>query len=575
MQQIDFTWKIGGEAGYGIMTAGLVFAKVFSRIGYNIFTTNDFPSLIRGGHNTFTVRISTQPVQAYTSKVNLLIAFNKETIILHKNELAENGAVVYDEKIQLELPEKNNKNFFAVPILDTAQKAGEAKVMMNLVAVGASLALLGNNFTVLSELIGDIFKKKGEKIIKSNIEAAKAGYDYIKQKYRPMYNFPKLAEIDNMLINGNEALSLGAIKAGCKFVSMYPMTPSSPILQFMAEHQNEHHILVKQTEDEISAINMAIGASFAGVRAMTATSGGGFSLMVEALGLAGMTETPIVIVNGQRPGPATGLPTKTEQGDLRFVTHAAQGEFPRIILAPGDVEECFYETIRAFNLAEKYQCPVIILTDKYLADNMKTTKKFDYGLKIERYSMTNVLKKLNTQEFFKRYYFTETGISPRVLPGQADGMHLSAGDEHNETGFLIDDSDARMKMMDKRFKKLEELKNELPQPKLHGPTDAQTTIISWGSTKGQVLEAMEMLRKDKITVNFLHFMYIHPFPSEKAKEVLDKAKTKIIVEQNKTAQLAGIIREHTGIAIEHKILKYDGMPFVSNELYKKIKMLIK
>ena len=374
-----------------------------------------------------------------------------------------------------------------------------------------------------------------------------------------------------MLLTGNEAVSLGAIKAGCKFYAAYPMTPASSILHFMAAQERNFSLVVKHSEDEIAAINMTIGAGFAGVRAMTATSGGGFSLMSEALGLAAMTETPIVVVVSQRPGPSTGLPTRTEQGDLKFVLHASQGDFPRFVIAPGDVEECFHKTIEAFNLAEKYQCPAILILDKYLSESHKTAEEFEAsGVKIDRGLLLSDEEIEKTGEF-KRYEFTETGISPRTIPSQKGGVFTATGNEHDETGYLSEEKTVRTRMMDKRFRKFKQAEREIPEPKLFGPKDAEVTMIAWGSTKGPIKEAMKLLDHDGIRANFLQIIYINPFPANTVSRIIRASKRTVIVENNKTAHLASLIREKTGKEIEHKILKYDGRQFFPTEIHQRVK----
>lgn len=579
MEINNLSWKMGGEAGYGIMSAGLIFSKTCSRGGLYVVDTNEYPSLIRGGHNTHQVRVSNKEIYSLEKKVDLLVALNRETIDMHKDELTSGGGIIYDgEKINIGTQElgKDDINFYSVPLNRLVKEAGGIEVMRNNVALGASVALLDYDFKILAGVIRDTFKRKGEKIIQKNLASAKAGYDYvIDQNYNFGYKLEKITAIDTqsrMVITGAEAISMGAIKAGCKFYAAYPMTPASPILHFMAANERRFNLVVKHSEDEISAIIMAIGAAFAGVRAMTATSGGGFSLMVEGLGLAAMTETPLVVVEGQRPGPSTGMPTWTEQGDLKFLLNASQGEFPRVLIAPGDMEECFYETINAFNIAEKYQMPVIILIDKYLSESHMTTEFFsESGIKIDRGKLLSDgdLEKLAK---FNRYEITEDGISPRTIPSQKGGISKVNSDEHDEFGFSSDDPEIRIKMMDKRFRKLGALNNaSLKEPKLYGKEDAEINIIGWGSTKGPILEAMKLLENDGIETNFLHLVYINPFPTSTVSKVIEKAKKTFIVENNKTAQMASLIRQHTGIEINNKILKYNGRPFFPNEIYDGIK----
>ena len=580
MENNGLSWKIGGEAGYGIMTTGFIFAKVCSRAGLHVFDHTEYPSLIRGGHNTYQVRAEVEEVYSHVKHVDLLVALNKETIDKHKEELAPGGGIIYDrDKIPLSKEDlgRDDVKLYPVPLLKLAEESGGREIMVNSVALGASVALIDFDFEMLSNVIEDIYRGKARETIEFNIRAARLGYDYVKNKGMEKdfgRKLPKVGGKKRMLLTGNDALCIGAIKAGCKFYAAYPMTPSSSILHTMASQERNFSLVVKHPEDEIAAINMVIGTGFAGVRAMTATSGGGFSLMSEALGLAAMTETPIVVAVCQRPGPSTGLPTRTEQGDLKFVLHASQGEFPRFVIAPGDVEECFYKTIEAFNLAERYQCPVILILDKYLSESHKTTEQFDVnGIKIDRGLLLND-EELEKIREFKRYEFTETGISPRTIPSQKRGIFTANGNEHDETGDLSEDKTIRTKMMDKRFKKFEQAEKEIPEPKLFGPKDADMTIIAWGSTKGPVKEAMKLLNRDGIKANFLQIIYINPFPTSTVSKIIETSKRTVIVENNKTAQLASLIREKTGKEIKHRILKYDGRQFFPTEIYQRIKEVL-
>ncbi|MCS7135199.1 MAG: 2-oxoacid:acceptor oxidoreductase subunit alpha [Candidatus Aenigmarchaeota archaeon] len=572
----EFSWKIGGEAGYGIMTTGFIFGKSFVRAGFFAFDINEYPSLIRGGHNTYTVRVSEEPIFSHTKNINILVALNDFAFEKHKNEVKKGGFIIYDTDTFNINSKPKDVNILPIPLTTLATEKGGQNIMRNNVALGASFALTNVDIKFLYEVINDVFKeKKGENIASTNIEAAKAGYEFVQK------NFSNLKKIEfthnrkekRMYINGNEAIALGAIKAGCKFYAAYPMTPASSILHYLALKEYDYNIIVKQTEDEISAIHMAIGASFAGVRAMTGTSGGGFALMTEALGLAAITETPVVVVLAQRPGPSTGMPTHTEQSDLRFVLHASNGEFPRVVIAPGDVSECFYETFNAFNIAEKYQLPVIILTDKFLAESHATTDPFFLeGLKIDRGMMLN--KGQPEAKDYKRYENTITGISFRALPSQENVIFKAATDEHNEYGRLEEDPVNRILQMDKRFRKLKVLEGEIVGTKFYGVEDAEITIIGWGSTKGPILEALKILAKKGMRANYLQIVYLMPFPTNMVKVVLEDAKKKILVENNKTAQLGGLIKEMTGIDVDYKILKYDGRPFIPEEIVAKIEEVL-
>jgi 2-oxoglutarate ferredoxin oxidoreductase subunit alpha len=362
-----------------------------------------------------------------------------------------------------------------------------------------------------------------------------------------------------MLLTGNEAIALGAIAAGCRFMSAYPMTPASSIMEYLAAHGDDFGIVVVQAEDEIAAINMITGAGYTGTRSMTATSGGGFSLMVEGLGLAGITETPIVVVNAQRPGPAIGLPTRTEQCDMEFMLYASHGEFPRAVLAPATIEECFYLTVKAFNLADKYQIPVMILTDQHLASSYTTVEKFD----LDRVNIDRGLLFSDNESGieYKRHRITESGISPRAFPGRKNMLVITDSDEHDESGHLIEDAETRTLMMQKRMRKLTGLRLDISPPKTKGEKNADILLIGWGSTAGAIEEAAELLRKEEFNVGSLHFSELMPFPAEAAIEALDNAGASYVIENNATGQLAHLIRAETGRQVSGKVLKYDGRPF--------------
>jgi len=512
------SWMIGGEAGYGIMAAGTTFAKACSRGGLHVFINSEFPSLIKGGHNISLVRVDEEEIYSHLDTVDLLVALNQETVDLHLSEIVPGGGIIYDgEQINVtkDTLKREDIVLYSIPLTKIIRELGVELLLRNTVVVGASMAILDYDFGLLEGAIRDSFGKKKGEIVEQNVKAARMGYNYVKQNICQECGYklePRKAP-ERMLLTGNDAIAMGAIKAGCKFYAAYPMTPVSAILHTMAEKAKEFNIVVKQTEDEIAAMNMIIGAGFAGVRAMNATSGGGFSLMVEALGLAAMTETPIVTVEGQRPGPSTGQPTHTAQGDLKFLLSAGQGEFVRIVIAPGDREECFYETFNAFNLAEKFQVPVLILVDKFLAEDYKTTEFFEHShLKIERGKLLSQ-EELNKISEYKRYLNTEDGISPRALPGQLNGVHCAPSTEHDEAGFSHEASEALMTpevvkmMLEKRMRKLSSIEKELKPPKLYGPQDADITLVSWGSTKGPIFEAMKLLGKDGIKANFLQILY--------------------------------------------------------------------
>lgn len=577
----DIQWLIGGEAGYGIMTTGVMMAKIFTRLGQSVFDYVEYPSLIRGGHNAYYVRASDTKIYSQKKLVDILVALNRQTIDKHKDELAPTAVVLFDPAIVKVTPDEvpAGVKLLAVPFLELTKQVGADRLMINTVSVGASLGLFYPQFDVLSQILTDAFGKKGEEVVSINHNTSKAGFDYVQKNYPNTFGVQIASRPqETLLIGGAEAVALAAINAGVQFAAMYPMTPINGVLTMLSAHALAYNIVVKEPEDEIAGINMAIGASFAGARSMVATSGGGFSLMVEAVGLAAQTETPLVIVEGMRPGPATGMPTWTGQGDLRFVLHAAQDDFPRIVIVPGDIEEAFAFTMQAFNLAEKYQLSVIVLVDKYLMEGHMTVessklKAQSSEFKIERGKMLTD-EEAATQTDYKRYLLTDDGISPRSIPGQQGGIALSGSDEHDERGLYNEEAEVRIKMMDKRFKKLEVAIPEIPAFKMYGQTDAPLTIVAFGSTKLPVLEAMEWLKRENISVNFLQVYSMSPFPTANLVQLLQKAQKTLVIEANKTGQFEGLIKEHTGLSMNYNFRKYDGRPYYPEEIVAKVKAVL-
>ena len=572
---------IGGEAGAGITRSGFLFAKACLRGGLHVFGVNDYQSLIRGGHNFYIVRVDSEEVYSQGDTIDVLLALNKETILLHKDELVSGGGIVYDrEDVTLTSEElgRDDLKIYSVPLKTIVKQMEGEPIMRNTVALGATVALLNYDPEILNGVIRDTFSPK---VAESNIEVAKKGYDYTRERYADDFEYrlekTSAAGKRKMFLTGNEAVGLGAIRAGCKFYAAYPMTPATGLLHFMAANERNYEVITMQAEGEIAAINMAVGASFAGARAMTATSGGGFCLISEGLGMSGMTETPVVVMVAQRPGPSTGLPTYSAQGDLRFVIHASQGEFPRVVIAPGDVEECFYKTMEAFNLAEKFQIPAILLTDKYLVESHGTAESFDQSrVKIDR-GLLLIRGEYTGEEEYKRHKFMEDGISPRAMPGMRGAIVRTNADEHSESGYTTEDPELTTKMMDKRFKKLDTLVKELERyetVKLYGSREAELTILGWGSTKGPIREAVKLLSREGLKVNYLQIIYLNPFPEAKVQAILRSARRTVVVENNKTSQLSSLVREHCLMTVDHKILKYDGRPFNPGELSRRIKEVL-
>ncbi|GAB4409365.1 MAG: 2-oxoacid:acceptor oxidoreductase subunit alpha [Thermodesulfovibrionales bacterium] len=580
---MDYSIKIGGEAGQGIQTIGDTLARVFSRAGYHVFSHQDYESRIRGGHNFFQIRFSDKPITASREKIDILIALDKESIEQHEKELSEYGQIIYDSAT---LKQKYEKSYFlGIPFVNLAVEHGGNKIMANTVATGAVLGILGMELDILLDIIKDTFKKKGEDVIKANINAAMAGHDYaVKECIKCPFNIrgglvgeTVSSPRGKMLIAGNDAIGLGAIASGCKFYAAYPMTPSTGIMLYIASKAKEYGIVVEQAEDEIAAINMALGASFAGVRAMTGSSGGGFALMVEGLSLAAMTETPIVIALAQRPGPATGFPTRTEQAELQFALYTAHGEFPRVIFAPGTPEQAFYLTNKAFDIAEKYQIPVFILTDQYLADSQWTFDSFDLSkIKYTDYRLRGEVFK-NLPEY-KRHAFTENGVSPLGVPGDAKHLVVTDSDEHDEEGHIVEDVETRIKMVNKRlFKKLPLIRKEIEPPSIYGHSNPEIVITGWGSTYGVMKEAVDELSANW-DIAMLHFSEIYPFPPTNKfnyLKALKDAKVTICVENNATGQFARLIRAETEYTFNRLINRFDGRPFTLESLIGEIDALIR
>ena len=562
---MDYTLKIGGEAGQGIDTIGAILSRIFTRAGYSVFSHRDYESRIRGGHNFFQIRLSDEPVGASRDAIDILVALDRQSIELHERELSEKGVIVYDAAA---IKEKFNRPVFLdVPFTETAIKQGGSKIMSNTVATGAVLGMLGMDLGLSYEVIKEELKKKDEQVINANLDAVRAGHEFaVRECIRCSFTLAPLGK-KKLLITGNDAIGLGAVLSGCKFYSAYPMTPSTGIFNFIAGKALELGIVVEQAEDEIAAINMAIGASFGGVRSMTASSGGGFSLMVEGLSLAGMTETPIVIALAQRPGPATGLPTRTEQGELLFALHAGHGEFPRVIFAPGTPEQAVHLTNKAFDLAEKYQIPAFVLTDQYLADSGWSYETLD----LEK--IRNVDYRVRGEVFralpmYRRHAFTESGVSPFGVPGDAPHLVITDSDEHDEEGHIIEDGETRRRMVEKRLlKKLPLIKAEINPPSLCGSNTPDAVIVAWGSTYGVMKEAVDRLSAHNIAM--LHFSELYPFPGTKKFDYLAflrNAKLTICIENNAMGKFASLMRSETGYSFGAQILKYDGRPWTVDTL---------
>lgn len=551
------------------------------------------------------MRASDREIQSHVDWIDVLVALDKETLLgdLHKeypthnghrNEVSPGGAIIYDSALKLK-PEdigRPDVNLYPVPymdaLLDALKETGHDKelskyqVMANTVALGASVALIDFGFDHVAESIKEGFTGRKAALGDLNVKAARHGYDYMKKTFQgdfPYKLHPIPSKEKRMLVRAVQAVGIAKFRAGCAIQTYYPITPATDESEYLENHQKDYNIVVVQTEDEISAVLMATGAAHAGVRAATSTSGPGFSLMAEGLGWAGHTEAPgPVIILYQRTGPSTGFPTRTEQGDLQFMLHAGHGEFPRMAIAPGDVVECFYDTFDAFNYAELFQMPVIVIADKFLASSYRTVPIFDTNdLRIDRGQILSE-SDLASKPLYKRYEFTPLGVSPRVVPGTKGGIFHTTGDEHDELGHITENSENRIKMMQKRMRKLQLAAESIPDSKkikFFGPEKADVTLVGWGSTKGAILDGMQHLEGDGIRCNFLQVRYMSPFPTELVVKYLSNAKRKVLVENNYSGQLGALIREHTGIAMDYKVLKYNGRPFSQNEVYEGVKDAIK
>jgi 2-oxoglutarate ferredoxin oxidoreductase subunit alpha len=566
---LNLNVMVGGEAGQGVQSVGAIMAKAFARGGYSVFADQDYESRVRGGHNFFRVRVSDTELGAVRESVDMLLALNQESIKLHRGKVGGGGVVVFDEEKVEDV--QNGSGLFGLPLARLAEEKAGNRLMANSVALGAAMGLVGYDSDILAGVLREHFGAGGTG--EGNVRAAAAGYQYAVSGFKgePRQSLHPLGDKKRMLINGNEAIALGAIAAGCTFMAAYPMTPVTSIMEYLAGKAAEFGLVVVQPEDEISAINMVVGAAFAGARAMTATSGGGFCLMLEGLSLAGMTETPVVVVLGQRPGPAIGLPTRTEQGELQFALHAGNGEFPRAVLAPATIEDAFWLTVKAFNLAEKYQVPVIIVTDQHLASSYGTVEKFDLRqVRIDRGQLISAEEASRLTEY-KRHRITKSGVSPRALPLQGKVLVATDSDEHDEEGHIIEDAETRNLMMRKRLCKLDGLAAEVGEPRVHKVPGAEITLVGWGSTYGAIKEAVALLQREGVAANILHLSELWPFPGKPVSSALDGAGRSIIIENNATGQLARLIQAETGTKVIGSILKFDGRPFSPEHIVRELK----
>jgi 2-oxoglutarate ferredoxin oxidoreductase subunit alpha len=562
---------VGGEAGQGVQSVGAILAGSLADAGLFVFADQDYESRVRGGHNFFRIRAATTDVRAVNEKLDILVALNRETIELHRRELNPAGIVIYDAGTVGET--LSGKRYVNVPLARLATEAGN-RLMENTVAVGAVLGAGTFDLDVLGSTLQKEFGRHGAKTVRQNREAARAGSDYIRE-LGVTVEFPAVRKKSDaprrMLVNGNDAVALGALAAGCRFVSGYPMTPASSVMEFIANQGRALGAVAVHVEDEIAGMNMAVGAGYAGARSMVATSGGGFALMVEALALAGMTETPVVIFLAQRPGPATGLPTRTEQGELWFALHAGHGEFPRAILTPSTPDEAFEAAVTAFNLAEKYQTPVFILSDHHLATSFTTIARPDLSkVVIDRGELLTEAE-IRTCKDYLRHAITRSGISKRALPGRGPALVVTDSDEHDEYGHMIEDAATRNRQVEKRQRKNRGLAREVLRPVARRTENARLTLIGWGSTGGAIREAAALLKEQGIPADTLQLRQVWPFPAAPVTAAVARTGKAVVVENNPSGQLARLMRRETGIVADAKILKYDGRPFTPGIIARRVR----
>lgn len=563
----DISVMIAGTAGDGVLFTGNVLAKILKREGWEVVTYRDFPSNIRGEPTNYTIRASLKKIHGRGDCIDVLLAFDCQAVMKHIKRVNYKGVLLCDgeDVLRLSSYDRRGKTFHKFPLRKLARDHFGDEIFKNMIALGALCHILDLETSIVEEIITKAFlSKKGEKIVQKNIQALKLGCDQAEKIVEPEERHPlkRKKDIDRLLVSGDEAIAFAALSAGCRFFAAYPICPASEIWQWLVKYFPSYNGLVVQTEDELAAINMALGGSYAGVRAMTSTSGPGGSLMMEGLSLAGMTEIPIVVVHVQRVGPATGMPTKNEQSDLNLWVYGSHGDFPRVVLSPGTIEECFSFTVKAFNLAEKYQIPVILLTEQDYGQNIRTVKKFDVSqVKIERGKLLTQEELFRIKEY-KRYEFTPDGVSPRVVPSMRNGIHMVEGNEHDEKGYREEEAENRIRMMKKRMRKLRSVSKDLIPPKLWGHRKAEVGIIGFGSTFGPIREAMDRLQREGIQTKYLQMRTLWPFSSRKVQAFASSCREIFVVENNYSGQLSALLRSQVNDLPEiTSILDYSGLAF--------------
>jgi len=575
-----FAIAIGGAAGQGVATPGDIFARIFSRRGLHLNAYNAYQSIIRGGHTLLTIRTGPARVTNMGDRIDLLLPLNQDTVDRHLKLLTDGAACIYNADTITPGAAADGVQLCPLPVSQLVDITRN-KVAQNTLAMGAGLHMMGIGFSALEEVLREQFSKKGDAVIAENVGVARAGYDYATAHFRSFPNPLPKGDERYAILSGNMALAMGGAAAGVKFYCAYPMSPSTGVLHWMAAHARKAGIMVRQVEDEIGVINMAIGAAHAGVRSMCATSGGGFALMSEGLGMSAMIETPVVVIDCQRAGPSTGVPTKTEQGDLWQMLGAAFGDYPRVIAAPLDIGDCFKLIPEMFNLVDRFQCPGLVLCDLLLSEGRFSVhpSDLDFGPPIDRGELitgnNGVFPSAATNGGYKRYKFSDSGISPRAVPGVPGHIHTVATDEHMEDGVLISDEFTnpakRRAMMEKRMRKVSGIEAAVPPPELVGPPDADVTLVGWGSTKGVIQESCEILNEQGISANQLQVRWLVPLHGEAILKILKKARHTIIVENNFSGQFARYLRSETSLVPEGHIRKYDGEPFMPHHIVEAVK----
>lgn len=572
----SYLWKIGAPAGFGVMVTGLSMSKLVARHGLELYDYTEYPSLIQGGHNTYEVHFANQPVLASKHDIDLLICLNAETYTLHQHRLTPQSLVLFDkavfEQAGVQLDTLTGQ-LIDVPLQDILDELKAPKISLNMAALAASLSLMGGKLEVMLQMIEEQFGRKSPEVVEQNQAVAQAAYDYVTKHHQESiqtvlpYQPPKEPTV---VLTGNDAFSLGAVAADIKLYVAYPMSPSSSVLATLASWSEKHGFVTRHAEDEIGVINEALGASFAGARAAVGTSGGGFALMTESVSYAGVAEIPIVIFIAQRPGPATGMPTWTEQGDLLFAVHGGHGEFPKIVLAPGDATEMLELTTKAFNLADIYQAPVIVLSDKMLSESHWSLSESTVETAISKHPVDrgSVLDSLGEDTSYERYALTDSGISPRLLPGTTGGYYQANSYEHLPDSHTSEDAEVRVQQVEKRQRKVETyLREHFEPPQVIGDLEAAKLIlVSWGSNKGAILEAMKITDPDSDQLAFIHYTHVFPLDREAIAPLHEHSAHYLLIENNSTAQFGQILSTQANIQIPDTLLKYNGRPFYTEEI---------